>query len=89
MISNQLKWKIVTNGAAILAAMAVRQILTQSWKAIKHEDPPKNPESSDVRLQEAIMWTIATALTAGIARLLAHRGAAIGWKKVTGEMPPV
>ncbi|MDQ3392882.1 MAG: DUF4235 domain-containing protein [Bacteroidota bacterium] len=89
MISNQLKWKIVSNGAAILAAMAVRAIISQGWKAIKHEDPPKNPESNDVELKEAIMWTLITAMTAGIARLFAHRSAAVGWKKVTGQMPPL
>ncbi|MDQ3535979.1 MAG: DUF4235 domain-containing protein [Bacteroidota bacterium] len=89
MMSNQLKWKIVSNGAAILAAMAVRAILSKSWEAVRHESPPKNPESSDVQLKEALLWTIATAITAGVARLLAHRSAAIGWKKITGEMPPV
>lgn len=88
-MSNQLKWKIVANGAAFLAAMAVRAIISKSWKAVTHEEPPKNPESSEVQLREALMWTVATALTAGIARLLAHRGAAVGWQKVTGQLPPV
>jgi hypothetical protein len=74
VISNKLKWRIVSNIAALLAAVLVRAIVSQSWRAIKHDDPPKNPESEDTQWKEAILWTLATAMTAGIARLLAIVG---------------
>lgn len=86
---DKIMWKIVSSAAAFLAAIAVRSIVTKSWKAINHDDPPNNPESEDTNWTEAILWTMATAMTAGLARLLAQRGAVAGWKKVTGETPPL
>ncbi|CAN5223478.1 hypothetical protein BH23BAC1_BH23BAC1_26670 [soil metagenome] len=88
-LKDKIMWKIVSSAAAFLAAIAVRSILTKSWKAIKHNDPPENPESADTDWTEAILWAMATAMTAGLARVLAQRGAVAGWRKVTGETPPV
>ncbi len=87
-LDNETSFKIVATGSAMLAGMAIRNLLNASWKVINKKDPPTNPASFETSWQEAITYTIAIGVAVGLARMLAERGAAVGWRKFTGSIPP-
>jgi len=86
--SEKLKWLALASGSAVIAGFAARNLVKASWRAFADDDPPLNPAALDTEWEEAITWTIATGLAAGIARLVARRGAATAWKQATGTRPP-
>jgi len=82
-------WNLTTTAAALAAALGTRALLRSGWRRVTGDDPPNNPAASSVGWGDALAWTAATGVGVGVARLLAHRGAAAGWKKATGHKPPV
>lgn len=81
-------FKLVGAAAGVAAAAAVRKGLTFAWRGARKADPPSDLLSPDTPWSEALVWTIATAVGVGVARLLAERGAAVGWEKATGARAP-
>ena len=81
-------WKIAATGAGLVAGVITRKIIVASWKAAKGTNPPTNPAARETQWSEALIWTIATSIGVGIARLVATRGAAGAWEKATGALPP-
>lgn len=81
-------WKIAATGSGILAGVLTRKVIVASWKAAKGTNPPTNPAARETQWSEALIWTIATSIGVGIARLVATRGAAGAWEKATGALPP-
>jgi hypothetical protein len=88
LLDRKTTWLVVAAGAAALGGMAVRQGLNQAWRLAKHDDPPEDPSSWDVEWRDAIVWTVASGVVMGLGRLLARRGAAAGWVRLTGHHPP-
>ena len=84
----KIAWKLAAAGAGIGAGLAVRMALAACWKAARHTEPPTNPAAPGTGWGEAIAWTMAMAAGMGAARLVAVRGAAAGWQRATGQMPP-
>jgi hypothetical protein len=82
-------WTLIAAAAGMMALSGLRSALNRGWKLAKGADPPENPASSEVTWRDAIAWTIATGVVVELGRLLALRGAAAGWKQVTGETPPL
>jgi hypothetical protein len=72
----------------MLGGVIVRQGLERGWKLAMHDDPPLDPSSREVSWRDAILWTIASGVAMGLGRLIARRGAAAGWERLTGEAPP-
>lgn len=87
-MSSQLVWKVVVTGSAVLTATLMRSILREIWRAWKGDDPPLNPASPETGWSDALIWTVAVGSAIGVGRLVARRGAARGWRKVTGNLPP-
>jgi hypothetical protein len=81
-------WKIVGTGGAILAGLAARKLLTAAWTKMRKTDPPSNPAAPGTSWGEALSWAAASGLAVAISRLLAQRGAAAGWQKALGSLPP-
>lgn len=81
-------WKLVGTGSAILASILVRNVMMSLWRSIVKTDPPNNPAQPGTAWGEALAWTAATGVGVGIARMLASRGAAAGWQRATGALPP-
>lgn len=81
-------WKVLVAAMGIGAAIFARQGMTTLWKAVIKTDPPDNPADPDTSWPEALGWTVATGVGVGVFRLLANRGAAAGWTKAVGELPP-
>ena len=81
-------WKLAATGAAVVAGMAMRSALMSLWRAVMKNEPPNNPADPATSWGEAIAWTAATGLAVGVARMIGTRGAAAGWQKYTGSLPP-
>jgi hypothetical protein len=81
-------WKLAATGAAVVAGVAVRSALMSLWRAVMKNEPPNNPADPATGWGEAIAWTAATGLAVGVARMLGTRGAAAGWQKYMGTLPP-
>ena len=81
-------WKVGGTLAAVIAGILTRKGLTAIWKAARKSDPPSNPANPSTQWAEALAWTAASGVAVGIARLLASRGAAEGWRRYTGALPP-
>jgi hypothetical protein len=80
-------WDVVAMGSAALAAVSTRQVLKKGWSRLRGDDPPRNPAARSVGWGDALAWTLATGVMVAMARLLAQRGAAAGWKKFRGSYP--
>lgn len=81
-------WKLAATGAAVLASVVVRNLLMAVWRGVAKNEPPNNPADPATGWGEALAWTAATGLVIGVARMVASRGAAAGWRKATGSLPP-
>lgn len=81
-------WKLAATGAAVLAGIAVRSTLMTLWRRVMKNEPPNNPADPATSWAEAVAWTAATGLVVGVARMAASRGAAAGWRRATGALPP-
>lgn len=87
-IDRDTAWAAFAAGAAALGGVVVRQGLHSAWKLAMHDDPPLDPTSRDVSWRDAILWTVASGVVIGLGRLIARRGAAAGWERLTGQAPP-
>lgn len=81
-------WKVAAVGSAVAAAVATRKALDAGWRAWRKNDPPANPAAPGISWPEALAWAVATGVGAGVARMVAGRGAAAGWQRATGHLPP-
>ena len=88
IVDRDQAWMAVAAGAAMLGGAMVRKGLEGAWKLAMHDDPPLDPSSREVAWREAILWTVASGVVIGLGRLIARRGAAAGWERLTGEAPP-
>ena len=86
--TEQIAWRLVATLSAVFAAIAVRQVVAAIWKVAVHRDPPQNPAQPDIDWGEAVAFSLASGAGAGLARMLARRGATAGWLRATGAFPP-
>jgi hypothetical protein len=82
----KLTYNALSSIAGLVAAVAVRKIVSALWRS--DTETPLNPADRRTSWGEALAWGLATAVGAGVARVVALRGAAAGWEKATGETPP-
>ncbi len=82
-------WKAVAGIAAAVAGLATTKALGQVWaKLVPGAEPPNDPTDPDTSTKDALLWTALTGVGVGVATVLAQRGAAKGWSKATGRVPP-
>lgn len=84
----EMTWKLVGLASGVLSAKASRTVAEKVWIKTKGGDPPRNPASFQTTWPEALGWAVATGVAAGVARLVATRGAAHVWQRATGSLPP-
>lgn len=84
----QVVFKLGATAVAFGAAAGVRKALTFAWRSARKADPPDDPFSPDTPWVDALLWTVATAVGVGVARLVAERGAVLGWERATGARAP-
>lgn len=84
-----IAWKAVAGIAAAAAGLAATKVLNQVWaRLIPDSLPPEDPTDPQTSTKEALVWTALTGLGVGVAAVMAQRGAAKGWSKATGRVPP-
>ena len=86
--TDAMMWRVVGGASGLAAAALTRQAMARLWRARKHDDPPANPASSSTSWPDAMLWAVATGVALGVARLVAMRGAAAGWQRAKGSLPP-
>jgi len=79
---------LVGAGSAMVAGAAISGLIEGGWRAIRDEEPPIDPDASTTSWGKAVAWTAITGVLVSVAQLAARRGAAAGWKRVTGKRPP-
>lgn len=80
-------WKVMAMGSAIGASVVARKVTDGSWKFIRGEEPPKNPEDPDNDWMEAIFFALLSGAIVGLSRMIASRQAAAIYKKSSGHLP--
>ena len=81
-------WMLVGAGSAMAAGAAMTGLIEGGWRAIWQGEPPIDPEASTTSWGKAVAWTALTGVLVSVAQLVARRGAAVGWERVTGRRPP-
>lgn len=82
-------WKGLVTLSVILGAVAARKVSEAIWARTAKSEVPKNPAHRSVSWSQAVMWAVLSSVAAGIARVVARRGASEAWQRVTGEQPPM
>ncbi len=80
-------WKFAISGAAVVAAIATRKILSSGWEAATGNEPPENPADPSTEWKEAVAWGLLTGATIGVARVLARRGTTQLAQRSQGSLP--
>lgn len=88
-IPQDLTFKVLASGAAIVAGLLVRQGLEAGWSAARGQDPPKNPASPLTDWGEALTWAAAVGLAVGVGRVLGRRAVAEVWSRELHRLPRV
>jgi hypothetical protein len=86
--AGKIGWRIVALAFAVPTGIVVRKALDAGWRAVRHEDPPRNPAAPGTDWTEALLWAAASGIAVAAARLIATRGATATWKSLTGKLPP-
>ena len=79
-LSREQKWRIVSLGSAAVAGLLVRGGIRAAWKAVGDDRPPLDPLREDSTWKEALLFSLATGMTVGLARLGARAVAASLWE---------
>lgn len=80
-LSDEQKWQAVSLGSAVLAAVMVRGAIKGGWRIARDESPPLNPLREDSSWSEALLFSLATGLTVGLARMGARAIATATWDR--------
>ena len=84
-----IAWKAAAGIAAAIAGIAASKVLGAVWgKVGPGGEPPKDPTDPQTGAKDALLWTALTGVGVGVATVVAQRGAAAGWIKATGKVPP-
>jgi Protein of unknown function (DUF4235) len=86
--TGKLGWKIMVFAFAVPTGIVARKTLDATWRAIRRDEPPRNPAAPGTAWREALAWAAVSGVAVAGARLVAARGAAATWKSLTGRLPP-
>ena len=60
----------------LIAAFAVRKLLSAGWKAATGSEPPSDPRDPEVRLGSALAWAALIGTVPELAKVIAFRATA-------------
>ena len=86
MFSRKTRWLLATGAAAMAASFVTKTLLKKGWNAATGDDPPMNPADSQTSWAEAVTWTLAASVVAGLSQLTAKRAAASALHGAPPEM---
>ena len=88
-LQRKLTWMAVATGSAMVVGALVDRALESGWRLATDAAPPPDRDIATDRWMQVLAWSVATGVVVSTAQLLAKRGAAVGWRRVTGRRPPV
>ena len=71
-LTEDQKWQVISLLSAVGAAVLVRGGIQVVWKATRDDDPPLNPLRQDGSWADAVVFSAAVGVAAGLARLAAR-----------------
>ncbi len=83
-----LLYKLLGPAMAIPAGIVVKKAADTAWLKVRGYPPPKNPAAPGVTWPDALAWAAVSGVLYASGRLVAARGAAAVYQKLTGELPP-
>ena len=86
-LTDEQTWMLTSAASAVVAAVITRAAARSTWKSAKGSRPPRNPASPQTSWPEAMAWAMGTGMIVSMARLLAERAAAGGWRQMIGRLP--
>ncbi|HKG33725.1 MAG TPA: DUF4235 domain-containing protein [Gemmatimonadales bacterium] len=86
-LADKLLWKLYAAAIGALMTVASKMLIKFAWKSITGREPP-SPSDPEAPLQEAVSWTVASAIGVGVTQILTQRFAAKRWSKDMGTETP-
>ena len=87
-VKTPLLYKLLGPAMAIPSGIVVRKAADTAWLKVRGYPPPKNPAAPGVTWPDALAWAAVSGVLYASARLVAARGAAATYEKLTGKVPP-
>jgi hypothetical protein len=87
-VKTPVLYKLLGPAMTIPAGIVVRKATDTAWLKVRGYPPPKNPAAPNVTWPDAAAWAAVSGVLYATARLVAARGAAAAYQKVTGPLPP-
>lgn len=83
-----MAWRILSTGAAVLAATLAHKLVTKGWELATGRRAPGDPtDPSETSWKEALIFAAATGLAISVARVAATRKAAEYYEQSAGHLP--
>ena len=83
-----MAWRVMSIGAALLAAAVAHKIVTKGWEMTTGRPAPGDPtDPSETTWKEALIFAAATGVALSVARVAATRKAAEYYEKSAGHLP--
>lgn len=80
-------YALTTLAAAALAEIVTRQIVHGGWRLAYGVRPPDNPAARDVSWKDALVFSAATGLLVGVARVVGKKAATSAMEARLGRKP--
>jgi hypothetical protein len=87
-VKTPLLYKLLGPAMAIPAGIVVKKAADTAWLKVRGYPPPKNPAAPGVTWPDALAYAAVSGVLYASARLVAARGAAATYQKLTGKLPP-
>ena len=87
-VARRQQWELVEAAAAAAMAPLALRAVKSAWRLAAGEDPPADAGNPEVDWGRALAWAAASAVFVAVGSVVARRGAAVVWERVTGERPP-
>lgn len=87
-VKTPLLYKLLGPAMAIPSGIVVRKAADTAWLKVRGYPPPKNPAAPGVTWPDALAYAAVSGVLYASARLVAARGAAATYEKLTGKVPP-
>jgi hypothetical protein len=88
MSLSPLAWRVLSTGAALVAATVAHKAVTKGWEVATGRPAPGDPtHPRQTSWPEALLFAAITGLAVGAARMAAMRKAAEYYEQSAGHLP--
>jgi hypothetical protein len=86
-VKTPVLYKLLGPAMAIPTGIVVKKAADTAWLKVRGYPPPKNPAAPGVSWPDAAAWAAVSGVLYASGRLVAARGAAAVYQKLTGRLP--